>query len=201
MASPQAQDIVRCRYCEEEPAVLHCAPCGDDLCTGCKVLHLKSKVPSGHKIFRLSKKFQAKSRVKMCDVHSSKSYEACKDCQVPVCIVCIQEIHGEHAIGKIQDLYEKQKAEIAEELSKIKTQLKSEIIQRVKDLDEGEKEVKTCQESIREKMRKQGQDFINHIISILKEALHDRKKTRKGNLRKYFSIKKKTRDLIKAWIN
>ncbi|XP_061195209.1 uncharacterized protein LOC133203446 [Saccostrea echinata] len=190
MANPQAQDIIRCRYCEDEPAVFHCIPCGDDLCPGCKVFHLKSKVPSGHNIVRLSDKFHANNQIKMCEVHSSKAYEACcKDCQAPVCILCIQEVHGEHAIGKIQDLYEKQKAETAEELCKIKTQLKLEIIQRIKDFNEEEKEIKTCHENIREKMKKQGQDFINHIISILREALHESEEDEKRKSEEIFHQK------------
>ncbi|XP_062595035.1 E3 ubiquitin-protein ligase TRIM71-like [Saccostrea cucullata] len=118
----------------------------------------------------------------MCEVHSSKVYEACcKDCQVPVCITCIKEVHGEHAIGEIQDLYEKQKAETAEELSKMKTRLKSEIIQRIKDFKKGENEIKSAHENVREKMKKQAQDLIDHIRVILKEALQESEKDERKN--------------------
>ncbi|XP_061195556.1 uncharacterized protein LOC133203787 [Saccostrea echinata] len=184
MARSQAQDVIRCQYCEDEPAVFHCVPCGDELCPRCKVFHLKSKVPSGHNIVRLSERLHPTNQIKICEDHSSKAYEACcKDCQVPVCITCIQEVHGEHAIGKIQDLYEKQKAETEDELSKMKTQYKSEIIQRIKDFKKGEKEIKTSHENVREKMKKQAQEFIDHISAILKEALQQSEKDESKNLK------------------
>ncbi|XP_062622235.1 uncharacterized protein LOC134283771 [Saccostrea cucullata] len=177
MARSQAQDVIRCQYCEDDPAVFHCVPCGDELCPPCKLFHLKSKVPSGHNIIRLSERLHPTNQIKMCDVHSTKAYEACcKDCQVPVCITCIQEVHSEHAIGKIQELYEKQKTETADELTKMKTQLKSEIIQRIKDFKLGKNEIKSAHENVREKMKKQAQDLIDHIRVILKEALHESEK-------------------------
>ncbi|XP_061195570.1 E3 ubiquitin-protein ligase TRIM71-like [Saccostrea echinata] len=177
MARSQAQDIIRCQYCEDEPAVFLCVPCGDELCPRCKVFHLKSKVPSGHNIIRLSERLHPTNQVKICEVHSSKAYEACcEDCQIPVCIMCIQEVHGKHAIGKLQDLYEKQKAETEDELSKMKTQYKSEIIERIKDFKNGEREIKASHKNIREKMKKQAQEFIDHISVILKEALDESSK-------------------------
>ncbi|XP_062615974.1 E3 ubiquitin-protein ligase TRIM71-like [Saccostrea cucullata] len=172
MAQSQAQDVIRCQYCEDEPAIFHCVPCGDELCPRCKDFHLKSKVPSGHNIVRLSERLHPTNQIKMCEVHSYKAYEACcEDCQVPVCITCIQEVHGKHTIGKLQDLYEKQKAETENELSRMKGQYKSEIIQRIKDFKEGEREITTSYESEREKMKVQAQNMIDHISTIFKEAL------------------------------
>ncbi|XP_062572075.1 E3 ubiquitin-protein ligase TRIM71-like [Saccostrea cucullata] len=177
MARSQAQDVIRCQYCEDEPAVFHCVPCGDELCPRCKVFHLKSKVASGHNIVRLSERLHPTNQIKMCEVHSSKAYEACcEDCQVPVCITCIQEVHGKHAIGKIQDLFEKQKTKTENELSKMKTQYKSKIIQRIKDFKNGESEIKTSHKDIRQTMKKQAQDFIDHIRAILKESLDESSK-------------------------
>ncbi|XP_062603060.1 E3 ubiquitin-protein ligase TRIM71-like [Saccostrea cucullata] len=147
------------------------------------VFHLKSKVPSGHNIVRLSERLHPINQIKMCEVHPSKAYEACcEDCQVPVCISCIQEVHGKHAIGKLQDLYEKQKAETEYELSKLKGQYKSEIIQRIKDFKNGEREIKTSHKDIREKMNKQAQDFIDHISAILKKALDESTKDEREKL-------------------
>ncbi|XP_062587197.1 uncharacterized protein LOC134248842 [Saccostrea cucullata] len=182
MARSQAQDVIRCQYCEDDPAVFHCVPCGDELCPRCKIFHLKSKVPSGHNIIRLSERLHPTNQIKMCDIHPTKAYEACcKDCQVPVCITCIQEVHSEHAIGKIQELFEKQKAETEGELSKMKGQFKSEIIQRIKDFKKGEHEIKRGHENVREKMKKQAQDLIDHIRVILKEALEESEKDERKN--------------------
>ncbi|XP_062588253.1 fibronectin-binding protein PlpA-like [Saccostrea cucullata] len=122
----------------------------------------------------MSGRLHPTDQIKMCEVHASETYEACcGDCQVPVCLTCIKEVHRKHPIGRIQDLYEKQKAETADELSKMKTQLKSEIIQRIKDFKNGEREIKNSHKNIRKKMKKQAQDFIDHISTILKEALDE----------------------------
>ncbi|XP_062575508.1 tripartite motif-containing protein 2-like [Saccostrea cucullata] len=53
----------------------------------------------------------------------------------------------------------------------MKGQYKSEIIQRIKDFKEGEREITTSYESEREKMKVQAQNMIDHISTIFKEAL------------------------------
>ncbi|XP_061195397.1 E3 ubiquitin-protein ligase TRIM71-like [Saccostrea echinata] len=174
MSNPQAQDVIRCQYCEDKSAVFHCVPCGDELCPECKVFHLKSKVPSGHNIIRLSERFHPTNQVKICEVHLSKAYEACcEDCLVPVCITCIQEEHNKHAIGKLQELYEKQKAGTAEKLSKMKTLWKSEFTQRLLDFKEEENQMKTSHKIVRKNMKKQAEDFIGHISAIMNKCFHD----------------------------
>jgi triosephosphate isomerase len=64
----------------------------------------------------------------MCESHPSKPYDACcEDCQIPVCILCIQENHKKHDIGKMHDMYEKQKAEVIKELSEMKKVKRGEV--------------------------------------------------------------------------
>ena len=42
-----------------------------------------------------------------------------------------------HQIGKMQDMYEKQKSEVMEELSEMKTVKTADIIRRIKDVENG----------------------------------------------------------------
>ncbi|XP_062580080.1 uncharacterized protein LOC134242076 [Saccostrea cucullata] len=79
-------------------------------------------------------------------------------------------------------MYEKQKAETEDELSIMKGQYKSEIIQRIKDFKNRERETKTSHKDIREKMKKQALDFIDHISAILKEALNESSKDKRETL-------------------
>ncbi|XP_056001115.1 E3 ubiquitin-protein ligase TRIM71-like [Ostrea edulis] len=190
MARSQAQDAIRCQYCEEEPALFHCVPCGDELCPRCKTFHLKSKVPSGHNIIPISERLHPTDMVRMCESHPSKSYDAsCEDCQVPVCILCIQEIHNKHDIGKMQDMYEKQKAIAITELSEMKTQKRTDVIQRIKDVENGELRINTCHEDMEKAMKKQAKDFIDHISAILNEALDESKSDKMKNLNKLLQHK------------
>ncbi|XP_062569592.1 E3 ubiquitin-protein ligase TRIM71-like [Saccostrea cucullata] len=186
----QSADAIRCQYCEEASAVFLCVPCRDEMCPRCKIFHIKSNVPLGHSIIRLRERSHQTYQVKMCEIHSSKEYEACcEDCQVPVCEKCIQDVHVKHAIGKIQDLYEKQKAETIEELYKMKAQWKSEIRERINYLKNGEIEMKTNHENVRDKMKNQAQEFIDLIRGILKEALCESKKDEQKNLKEISEYK------------
>ncbi|XP_055999610.1 tripartite motif-containing protein 45-like isoform X1 [Ostrea edulis] len=183
MARSQAQDIIRCQYCEEEPALFQCVPCGDEFCSRCKTFHLKSKVPSGHNIIPISERLHPTNMVKMCESHPSKPYDACcENCQVPVCILCIQEIHNTHRIGKMQDMYEKQKAAAIKELSEMKTQRRADVIQRIKDVENGESRIKTSHQNLRREMKRQAKDFIDHINAILNEGLDESESDEKKKL-------------------
>ncbi|XP_062578103.1 E3 ubiquitin-protein ligase TRIM71-like [Saccostrea cucullata] len=136
--------------------------------------YLKSKVPSGHTIVRLSERLHPANQIKMCDIHPTKTYEACcEDCQVPVCISCIQEVHNKHAIGKIQELYDKQKNGTAEKLSKMKTMWKSEFTHRLLDFKKEENEIGTSHKIVRKSMKTQAENFISHINAIIEKSFND----------------------------
>ncbi|XP_055999609.1 E3 ubiquitin-protein ligase TRIM71-like [Ostrea edulis] len=183
MARSHAQDIIRCQYCEEEPALFQCVPCGDELCPRCKTFHLKSKVPSGHNVIPISERLHPTNKVKMCESHPTKPYDACcEDCQVPVCILCIQEIHNTHRIGKMQDMYEKQKAAAIKELSEMKIQRRADIIQRIKDVENGLSRITTSHENLRREMKRQAKDFMDHINAILNEGLSESESDEKKKL-------------------
>ncbi|XP_056001278.1 E3 ubiquitin-protein ligase TRIM71-like [Ostrea edulis] len=176
MAQAQAQDVIRCQYCEDEPALFQCLPCGDELCSKCKVFHLKSKVPSGHKIISFSESLHASNIMKMCEQHPTKPYEVCcEDCQVPVCVICIEETHGKHNIGKMENLYEEQKASMVKELHQIKNQFKLQVVQTLTVAKSGKSMLKKSHETLRSRMSEEAKQLIDQITAMLNKTLQESK--------------------------
>ncbi|XP_056001271.1 E3 ubiquitin-protein ligase TRIM71-like [Ostrea edulis] len=176
MALAQAQDVIRCQYCEEEPALFQCLPCGDELCSKCKVFHLKSKVPSGHKIISFSESLDPSNMIKMCEKHPTKPYEVCcEDCQVPVCIICIEETHGKHTIGKMKNLYEEQKASMVKELHQMKNQFKLQVTQTLTEAKSGKSKLKKSHEKVRSRMSEEAKQLIDQITAMLNKTLQESK--------------------------
>ncbi|XP_048743779.2 E3 ubiquitin-protein ligase TRIM71-like [Ostrea edulis] len=176
MAQAQAQDVIRCQYCEDEPALFQCLPCGDELCSKCKVFHLKSKVPSGHKIISFSESLDPSNMIKMCEKHPTKPYEVCcEDCQVPVCIICIEETHGKHTIGKMKNLYEEQKTSMVKELHQLKNQFKLQVTQTLAEAKSGKSKLKKSHEKVRSRMSEEAKQLIDQITAMLNKTLQESK--------------------------
>ncbi|XP_061179437.1 E3 ubiquitin-protein ligase TRIM71-like [Saccostrea echinata] len=177
----QAQDVILCQYCEETAASSFCVPCGDEICPRCKPFHLKSKVPSGHNVIPISGRTDPCNTIKMCEIHGTKPYEVCcEECELPLCILCVEESHGKHSIGKLKDLYEKQKDTMLGELSQITQEFIPLVIENLEDMKSNKLEVKQRHANMREKMKEHADQAIALITSTLndkiKESLKEEKK-------------------------
>ncbi|XP_061179203.1 E3 ubiquitin-protein ligase TRIM9-like [Saccostrea echinata] len=170
----QKLEVLPCQYCEREPALFFCVPCGDEFCSGCKLFHLKSNVPSGHNVIPISERQDPCNKVKMCEIHETKPYEvSCAECKVPLCLFCVQESHGEHAIGKLKDMYEEQKGLMLKELTDVKNELRPQICHSMEDLKSTKAELKESHKNMRTKMKEQAKHAIDHVTSILNEKLRE----------------------------
>ncbi|XP_078327089.1 uncharacterized protein LOC144623045 [Crassostrea virginica] len=97
----QGQEAVVCDLCQS-PVSFFCRRCGVNLCDPCALLHLRVKSKFGHDVVDYSSKDD--DDVCLCDSHPENICSAyCKECDVPICILCVSIKHKLHEISELQD--------------------------------------------------------------------------------------------------
>lgn len=113
--SNQAQDVVRCKYCENSVADYYCKNCRDKMCQKCYDEHKKHSSFSSHVIVLYNERQFAGEH---CMEHPSQFYNAgCKDCNTPICPECKLKYHFSHKDTSIAKVCESAR-------KKVKTNLK-----------------------------------------------------------------------------
>lgn len=93
----QAQDVVRCMYCQKY-APYHCKTCGVEMCKTCKDSHKKDQNFSNHVIVSYFERETARVR---CRYHHTRFYtQGCKKCGIPICPECKMS-HLQHKVTDI----------------------------------------------------------------------------------------------------
>ena len=96
----QGQEAVVCDLCQS-PVSFFCRHCGFNLCDPCVLLHLRVKSKFGHDVVDYTRK---DDDVCLCESHPENKCSAyCKECDVPICILCVSLKHKLHEISELQD--------------------------------------------------------------------------------------------------
>ncbi|KAJ8311958.1 hypothetical protein KUTeg_009331 [Tegillarca granosa] len=98
--------IGKCDLCKEEEALYSCKDCQEELCEGCRAVHLRSKASSNHDVVSSSLSITDKThrkRVK-CHTHPKKTIRMyCKNCDEAVCVKCIADMkHENHSFEELE---------------------------------------------------------------------------------------------------
>ncbi|XP_078323191.1 uncharacterized protein LOC144622396 [Crassostrea virginica] len=97
----QGQEAVLCDLCQS-PVSFFCRRCGVNLCDPCVLLHLRVKSKLGHDVVDYVNKDD--DDVCLCDSHPENKCSAyCKECDIPICILCVSIKHKSHEISELQD--------------------------------------------------------------------------------------------------
>ncbi|XP_078323187.1 uncharacterized protein LOC111109841 [Crassostrea virginica] len=97
----QGQEAVVCDLCQS-PVSFFCRRCGVNLCDPCVLLHLRVKSKFGHDVVDYVSKDD--DDVCLCESHPENKCSAyCKECDVPICILCVSIKHKLHEISELQD--------------------------------------------------------------------------------------------------
>ena len=85
-----------------ESCPFFCRRCGVNLCDPCALLHLRVKSKFGHDV--VDNASRGDDDVCLCDSHPENKCSAyCKECDVPICILCVSIKHKSHEISELQD--------------------------------------------------------------------------------------------------
>jgi len=90
-----------------KPASMYCVQCQQNYCEQCSLHHSKVKRRSSHTQVDIgtgSKPAKiSKLSTNKCEEHKDKKMEAfCRDCNVPVCVMCLFESHQTHDVVDIK---------------------------------------------------------------------------------------------------
>ena len=93
--------VIKCDFCQEEEAEMHCVDCNENYCPGCSRGHKRSKAyPVNHKLISLDDAFSGTTtakRIPRCQKHIGFEIDTyCKTCNESVCAKCCIENHPRH---------------------------------------------------------------------------------------------------------
>nr|XP_022326512.1 uncharacterized protein LOC111126286 [Crassostrea virginica] len=115
----QGQEAVLCDLCQN-PVSFFCRRCGVNLCDPCVLLHLREKSKFGHDVVDYTSKDD--NDVCLCDSHPENKCSAfCKNCDVPICILCVSIKHKSHEISELQSKIEELLKDITQENDRLQS--------------------------------------------------------------------------------
>ncbi|XP_078327076.1 uncharacterized protein LOC144623043 [Crassostrea virginica] len=115
----QGQEAVVCDLCQS-PVSFFCRRCGVNLCDPCALLHLRVKSKFGHDVVDYASKDN--DDVCFCDSHPENKCSAyCKECDIPICLLCVSIKHKSHEISELQDKIEELLKDITRENDRLQS--------------------------------------------------------------------------------
>lgn len=121
MASTQGQDVVLCHLCSNL-VEHHCNLCHVDLCSPCTLYHLADKT-NRHEIVEFINRKQGHF-LPECNSHQKNRCELfCRNCNEPICVLCVTTIHKKHELTDIEEIIKKSKQQIIDDLAELENDI------------------------------------------------------------------------------
>lgn len=101
-----------CEICVCSPGHNYCEQCDQLFCDGCKVSHMRSKMAMNHTF--LSGNNVTPQVKQYCKEHNESFIYYCKECDVPICKICVIQNHKSHDFAEIKESTEGVNEEVKE---------------------------------------------------------------------------------------
>lgn len=119
MASVQSQDAVFCQLCPN-PVEHHCNLCHVDLCSSCISIHMADRTKR-HEVVEFINRREGHI-LPECTSHDKNRCEMfCKDCNEPMCVLCVTSNHRRHDITDIKEIIDEFKQRIIADMAELET--------------------------------------------------------------------------------
>lgn len=197
--SNNAQDVVRCKYCQHNAVELYCKNCEHEICQTCMNGHNLN-----HVIVPYPQREWDKNR---CKYHHTCFYtQGCKQCGIPICPECKIKSHYQHKDTDIITVCEKARMKIQNGLTDMqnkerdvdkyvtkearfsRSQNSEEVI---KNLQDRATEMKSCIDNVLSKSILEVKNLEYHYqnyISELSKKLKEKRKTCENDIKKLKTI-------------
>ncbi|XP_022325290.2 uncharacterized protein LOC111125604 [Crassostrea virginica] len=180
----QGQEAVECGLCQN-PVSFFCRRCGVNLCDSCLPEHARVKSKFGHDVVDYASKDD--DDVCLCDSHPENKCSAyCKECDVPICILCVSIKHRSHEISELQDKVEELLKEITKEndrLQSFRHEMKTLLDHTTKQLSS----LSTIYQKRKDEVTARGKEWhkqIDNHVKKLHQELDEAKKKNEAVLQK-----------------
>ncbi|XP_076072131.1 transcription intermediary factor 1-beta-like [Mytilus galloprovincialis] len=109
MAQAQAA-FKTCEICVSGPGHNYCEQCDQLFCDGCKISHLRAKISKNHS-FLCGPNINPEVK-QYCKEHDENFIYYCKECNSPICKICVIKKHKSHDFTEIKESTEGIKNEV-----------------------------------------------------------------------------------------
>ncbi|XP_062615298.1 tripartite motif-containing protein 55-like isoform X1 [Saccostrea cucullata] len=200
-----AQDVKRCDLCETAVVQMHCDTCLVNLCKACVGEHFSADLSKPHKIVDFKDRKSTPLYPK-CKSHSKERCQMyCKQCDIPVCINCIDfNLHLGHELSNILRVLDEKKESITKERNELDETIyptyrgiASDVQNRMSQVEKEYGDLSTTITKHGEKWHRE----INKLVNKLKAEVDEMKNTQLQTLQKHLDELKKTMSDIKDEIN
>jgi len=115
---------VKCAFCEDEPATVHCGSCDMFLGERCQKGHKVFKATAAHVVVKVDDYFKgtgSATRILFCQHHPALEIDTfCQTDDQPMCMGCIVPAHNSHNLVKLKDISLDFSAEITKALQPVR---------------------------------------------------------------------------------
>nr|XP_022320431.1 uncharacterized protein LOC111122792 [Crassostrea virginica] len=189
----QGQEAVLCDLCQS-PVSFFCQRCGVNLCDPCVLLHLRVKSKFGHDVVDYASKDD--DDVCLCGSHPENKCSAyCKECDVPICILCVSIKHKSHEISELQDKID----ELLKDINRENDRLQSfrDDLERVLDhTTKTASSLPSVYERKKDEVTARGEDWKKQIDNHVKKLHQELDELKKENEAILLKQKKEFEDVI-----
>ncbi|KAJ8321400.1 hypothetical protein KUTeg_001048 [Tegillarca granosa] len=113
----------KCELCQEKDAQFYCNDC-QEMCSGCKTIHLRSKVSRSHNVVstKLVNSIGKTTQPIKCTTHQSEIIRIyCTSCGEAVCVKCVTDIkHKNHNFDELETTLYSYQDEISQNILETK---------------------------------------------------------------------------------
>ncbi|XP_063413453.1 transcription intermediary factor 1-beta-like [Mytilus trossulus] len=146
-----------CEICVSGPGHNYCEQCDQLFCDGCKISHLRTKMTKNH-TFLSGPNINPEVK-QYCKEHDENFIYFCKECDAPICKICVIKKHKSHDFAEIKESTEGIKAEV-----KMMIDMKMRNLQSHKaDIDQGNNKYQADVQQIVQTIREEGRQLKTMI--------------------------------------
>ncbi|VDI10356.1 tripartite motif-containing protein 33 [Mytilus galloprovincialis] len=179
-----------CEICVSGPGHNYCEQCDQLFCDGCKISHLRTKMTKNH-TFRSGPNINPEVK-QYCKEHDENFIYYCKECDAPICKICVIKKHKSHNFAEIKESTDGIKAEVKMVIDTEMRNLQSKIA----DIDQGSNQYKIDINGVIIAIRKEGRHLKDLIDKKVESLVKSVKEKEAKNLQSLQSIDKEIKTAL-----
>lgn len=152
----------KCSICNNTNVKFECLNCDMLLCLKCKNFHFSFPNNQNHKYIPYhDNKISDASK---CPIHKLEVEYFCVNDNIPICLKCVDVLHGDHLVKKLEEVNEHYQVEIMEQIEKGK-EFYEKISNLINNLDNSYKILTNEKDFFVKKTKKMFNDMVNTLLT------------------------------------
>ncbi|KAJ8321869.1 hypothetical protein KUTeg_000340 [Tegillarca granosa] len=191
--------IEKCELCQEEDAQFYCNDCQEEMCSGCKTAHLRSKASHSHNVVstKLGKSIRKSRKPIKCTTHSREIIRMyCTSCDEAVCVKFVTDIkHENHKFEELETTLYRYQDEISQNISQTKQQIE-ELQKSLHTIDVNVKDYTEVSDKTINEINQQRKQMKSDIDKIADDLVHQVTNRKEQDLKLILKEKKDIQKIL-----